>query len=396
MTKPTLRNLLLDSRDGEWGNADPGPDRRLMAVIRGTDFPAVRVGDVANVPKRYLEERHAIRKRVQPWDILIETAGGSPDRPTGRTLLLKPSLFESLGPDITCASFARFLRIDETRADSHFIFWLLQYHYGNRDLLQFHTQHTGVARFQFTTFAETFPLTLPDRSVQERIASILGTYDDLIEVNRRRISVLEEMARRLFTEWITHERLPTNESIPFTEISLGEIAEVSWGDTKTTKQAYVPAGYTAYSATGPDGFLDHFDHVGPGIVVSAIGAQCGKSWLADGHWSCIKNTIYVKGIPGKSETRVLALALSDPKKWPRRGAAQPFISQTDARRVSLRLPPFQWQERLNKLIAPLQLQSQTLQRASFLLSQSRDLLLPRLLSGELPVAVAERELETAA
>jgi type I restriction enzyme S subunit len=45
-----------------------------------------------------------------------------------------------------------------------------------------------------------------DKQKQRRIASILGAYDDLIEVNRRRIAVLEEMARRLFEEWFVHFR----------------------------------------------------------------------------------------------------------------------------------------------------------------------------------------------
>ena len=45
------------------------------------------------------------------------------------------------------------------------------------------------------------PIRCPPLGVQQRIASILGAYDDLIEVNRRRIALLEEMARRLFEEW---------------------------------------------------------------------------------------------------------------------------------------------------------------------------------------------------
>ena len=46
-------------------------------------------------------------------------------------------------------------------------------------------------------------------SFKRRIASILGAYDDLIEVNRRRIAVLEEMARRLFDEWFVQLRFPS-------------------------------------------------------------------------------------------------------------------------------------------------------------------------------------------
>jgi len=133
-------------------------------------------------------------------------------------------------------------------------------------------------------------------------------------------------------------------------VKLGEVADIRWGDTSTTKASYVPAGFLAYSATGPDGFLDHFDHQGPGIVLSAIGAQCGKSWFADGHWSCIKNTIYVKGLPEHADTRFLFYATSVPDFWPKRGAAQPFISQGDARAKELLLPSLATQRRIASIL----------------------------------------------
>jgi type I restriction enzyme S subunit len=54
----------------------------------------------------------------------------------------------------------------------------------------------------------------PSVDAQRRIASILGAYDDLIELNRRRIAVLEEMARRLFEEWFVWFRFPGHEGHP--------------------------------------------------------------------------------------------------------------------------------------------------------------------------------------
>src|SRR5262249_18426918 len=51
-------------------------------------------------------------------------------------------------------------------------------------------------------------LSVPPLLAQRRIASILATYDDLIEVNRRRIALLEEMAQRLFEEWFVRFRFP--------------------------------------------------------------------------------------------------------------------------------------------------------------------------------------------
>jgi type I restriction enzyme S subunit len=244
-----------------------------------------------------------------------------------------------------------------------------------------HISGKDIKRFRFS---------LPPIAGQRRIAGVLGAYDDLVEVNRRRIALLEQMARRLFEEWFVRERVPGD--APFTPALLGEVAEVDWGDLNTTKASYVAAGHVAYSASGPDGFLDHFDHEGPGIVLSAIGAQCGKTWLADGRWSCIKNTIVIKARDQKTTTRILFLLLRREDVWPKRGAAQPFISQGDARKVPLRLPPFNIQCNFDRLVAPMLDKWRSLQTSTALLIKSRDLLLPRLVSGELSIPAAEREL----
>ena len=53
-----------------------------------------------------------------------------------------------------------------------------------------------------------FEIRIPDLAVQRRIVSILSTYDDLIENNRRRMQLLERMARALYKEWFIHLRFP--------------------------------------------------------------------------------------------------------------------------------------------------------------------------------------------
>ncbi|SDA41113.1 type I restriction enzyme, S subunit [Pseudomonas sp. NFACC15-1] len=66
---------------------------------------------------------------------------------------------------------------------------------------------------------------LPSLAVQHRIASILSAYDDLIENNTQRIEILEEMARRLYEEWFVQFRFPGYEEITFTESELGLVPE---------------------------------------------------------------------------------------------------------------------------------------------------------------------------
>ena len=133
--------------------------------------------------------------------------------------------------------------------------------------------------------------------------------------------------------------------------TLKDICEVSWGDTNVTKASYVSTGYPAFSASGCDGFLPYFNHDGPGIVLSAIGAQCGKTWFTTDKWSCIKNTIYIKATSRQADIRFVFYALSDPEVWPKRGAAQPFISQTDARNVEIPLPPLPIQRRIAGILS---------------------------------------------
>jgi type I restriction enzyme S subunit len=132
---------------------------------------------------------------------------------------------------------------------------------------------------------------------------------------------------------------------------LGDIAMIAWGDTTKTKAAYTDSGYIAFSASGPDGFMDHYDHEGPGVVLSAIGAQCGKTWFVQGKWSCIKNTIYLKAKPNEVDPRFLYYITANREIWPIRGAAQPFISQTDARAISIRVPPASTQRRIAAILA---------------------------------------------
>ncbi len=139
----------------------------------------------------------------------------------------------------------------------------------------------------------------------------------------------------------------------WTTVRLGDVADVNWGDTSVTKDSYRPTGFTAFSASGPDGFRPTYDHEGFGVVLSAIGASCGATWLARGKWSCIKNTIRFWSRRPEYDTRFLFWATRGQSFWPRRGSAQPFISQGDARAVTLQVPPLREQQRIAELLGAL-------------------------------------------
>lgn len=139
----------------------------------------------------------------------------------------------------------------------------------------------------------------------------------------------------------------------YKEVLLGDIADVQWGDTSTTKAKYTNDGYKAFSASGNDGNLPYYDYDREGIVLSAIGAACGRFWYTSGKWSCIKNTIRFWSIDENiCLTKYLFYAIN-PKSWIISGSAQPFITLKSARNYRLRLPDLKTQKKNVRILSAL-------------------------------------------
>jgi type I restriction enzyme S subunit len=65
---------------------------------------------------------------------------------------------------------------------------------------------------------QKFDFVVPNVETQRKIAAVLSAYDDLIENNSRRIAILEEMAQRIYREWFVHFRYPGHEDVPLVEV----------------------------------------------------------------------------------------------------------------------------------------------------------------------------------
>lgn len=137
----------------------------------------------------------------------------------------------------------------------------------------------------------------------------------------------------------------------WSNVHLGNVAIVNWGNTSITKKSYVEKGYPAYSATGNDGYLGHFEYEGKGIILSAIGAQCGKCFRAEGKWTAIKNTITItKPKEELVDLDYIFYFTNQDGVWPRRGGGQPFIALGDARKLHIPLPPLSEQRRIVEIL----------------------------------------------
>jgi type I restriction enzyme, S subunit len=243
-------------------------------------------------------------------------------------------------------------------------------------------------------------LPLVAKTTQRKVAAILSGYDDLIENNNRRIRFLEEMAQRVYQEWFVDFRYPGHENVPLTQTELGldskEWSVVGLGDVSTvyggmaiTKAAYVASGYRAYSAAGPDGYLADYKVDGAGVVISAVGARCGRTWLASGKWSSISNTLRIHPVEKLSTAVWLYFSTFGPDGWHKRGSAQPFIAINDVRARRLLLPPFPLIGRFTDYVSSMMLLIETLRATADRLQANRNLLIPPLLSGGLNVTDLE-------
>jgi type I restriction enzyme S subunit len=133
-------------------------------------------------------------------------------------------------------------------------------------------------------------------------------------------------------------------------VKLKDIAKLEWGNTSITKSSYVEVGFPAFSAAGSDGFLSHAEFEEDGIVLSAIGARCGKCFKAHGKWTAIKNTIIIIPNKEKVDLNYLFIQLNDEKSWKISGAAQPFITLATVRDRLIQLPPIAEQQRIAALL----------------------------------------------
>lgn len=235
-------------------------------------------------------------------------------------------------------------------------------------------------------------VTLPPIETQRRIADILSAYDDLIENNRKQIKLLEEAAQRLYKEWFVDLRFPGHEhtrivdGVPegWKNGCLSQIAEFKRG--KTITKAQIKPGTIPVVAGGlePAYYHNVANTKAPVITISASGANAGftRMYHTDVFASdCSfidKNTcaclpfVYCFLINHKSELDSL-----------QKGSAQPHVYAKDINALQLCLPNSNLLNKFCDFSKRLFLKIGLLEHQSTDLTQARDHLLPKLMSGEM-------------
>jgi type I restriction enzyme S subunit len=258
----------------------------------------------------------------------------------------------------------------------------------------------------------------PPPPVQRRVASILSAYDDLIENDQRRIRILEEMTRRLYREWFITLRFPSYDKtsraalrpgkIPQTwEVrKLGEIAEemrrnVPKGELDERKPyvglEHIPRRSLALDAweMAMDLGSNKLEFKKGEVLFGKIRPYFHKVSVAPFDGLCSADTIVIRARSPKHYAFVVACVSSDAfvahASATANGAKMPRANWNVLQKYEVVIPNGKVAEQFSALFADVIAKQQALIFQIQNLRRTRDLLLPRLLSGQIDLSAIEKE-----
>ena len=104
--------------------------------------------------------------------------------------------------------------------------------------------------------------------------------------------------------------------------------------------------FQGFSASGANVWCDGYEHEGQAIIISAVGARCGKAFKASGKWCAIANTNITRPEPSLFDFDFAYLVLNNEHFWVRGGSAQPFVKFPPSLDRHFALPPIAEQKRI--------------------------------------------------
>jgi type I restriction enzyme S subunit len=323
--------------------------------------------------------------------------------------------------DLNAASLV-IVRPDAKLLDSNFLCYVLNSPWGKA---QVQARLVGSAQQVFNTqTAAELEIPAPPLPIQQRIAGILSAYDELIENSQRRIQILEAMARALYREWFVHFRFPGHESTPRIPSPLGEIPQgwavkrldsacrsIQDGDWIETKDQggedyrllqisnvgvgeFIESGNFRY-VTQETFFRLRCNEVVPGdLLVARMPTPIGRAWLVTKMpWRMITavDVAIIRPEPTVLHPLFLAQAWNEASNLKRiaaqaSGTTRLRITRRELAALEFVVPSACIQQQFARILQPQSAMIRTLQEKMHTLRRTRDLLLPRLLSGQVDIA----------
>ncbi|RKU23058.1 restriction endonuclease subunit S [Candidatus Poribacteria bacterium] len=303
--------------------------------------------------------------------------------------------------------------VNQEEHDPYFVYYLLR---TKTTTLQSIASGVATPIVKKSTFAR-LEVCIPPLPTQRKIAAILSAYDDLIENNTHRIKILEDMAQTLYQEWFVHFRFPGHENVPMVGSSLGPIPK-GW-EIMAASDAIFINPKTSVPRDTKKPFVPMKSATEHSMLITDVEEKTGNSGakfknrdtLFARITPCLENgrTGFVQFLPndndvafGSTEFIVLRSKTLNPyyvyllaqTRDFRENAIKSMTGATGRQRVVSQcfddyFFPNPNQDILNQFestIAPLFQKVQNLSKKNINLRQTRDLLLPKLISGEIDVS----------
>jgi type I restriction enzyme S subunit len=381
-----------------------------VPVIRGTNITGrskFSFDDFVYVSEEKADELRA--NNAHPGDLIFTQRGT-----IGQVGLIP---FDSPVPRFVISQSQMKLTVDPEQADALFLY----YKFSAADTVQAIQNlafSAGVPHINLDILRK-FEISLPQISVQRRIAGTLSAYDELMENSQRRIRILEAMARALYREWFIRFRFPGHEKFPRVVSPLDDIPK-GWEMKKLSSVADVNRAQINVRDAPEDLHYIDISSVSPGqidtITTYAFADAPGRARRIVQHgdvlWSCVRpnrrshaqvmhpepNTIASTGFAVLTATKVpftflyFATTTDDFVAYLTNnatGAAYPAVTSTTFEKVDLLIPSAPLLKKFGEATIPMAEHIHTLQRQIRNLRRTRNLLLPRLLTGQVSLETAE-------
>lgn len=382
--KVKLREIALNIQTGPFGSQLHQSDYEDtgIPVIMPKDIIDGKISEdtIARVP--FELSNKLLKYKVEFEDIIYPRRGD----------ISKCAIIDKWQIGWLCGTGCLKISIDKSQAKSKFIYYELQLSEQTGWIIN---HAIGATMLNLNTnILQNVPIVLPQINVQERIAEILSRYDSLIENYQKQIKLLEESAQRLYKEWFVDLRFPGHENTKIVDgvpegwekKSLGELACFKRGKTITKKE--IIEGNIPVVAGGiePAYYCNKSNTGNRVVTISASGANAGytrmyfeKIWASDCSFIDTSITdflhfVYCFLIANKT-------AIDNLQK----GAAQPHVYPKDINALELCCPHRDILDCFEAKISYYFDLISSLQNQIHKLTEARDRLLPKLMSGEIEV-----------
>lgn len=199
-----MKDIIDDYIGGGWGSDDSDKSFSIGAyVIRGTDFPNIKKGDISSCPFRYHKASNYSSRRLKKDDIIIEVSGGTAEQPVGRTIIITEDVINRFSGKVICASFCKMLRLKHNAISPiYFIYWM-NYLYQSRIIDKFQLQSTGIINFKFEYFLRKGDVLLPPQDIMidfaNKVEKIKDQINKIAEINDNLIKQRDMLLPRLMS-----------------------------------------------------------------------------------------------------------------------------------------------------------------------------------------------------